>query len=209
MRMSRPDTKNGRTPRAGARECARLLLFALLLVAAPAAAREVQVEVEAHSHGCRVQGGFRTEVTPEVAWSVVSDYDGIPRFVRSMLASRLETDSTTGTRRVHQTATGGLFVFQRKVQVVLALDEEPGHRIRFRDVSGRDFRRYDGEWRIEQDSLGTLVSYELDAEPRSAMPGSFVRGAFRGAAADLLDEVRREMTRRATSTNPTADPSGR
>ncbi|MEY4071786.1 MAG: hypothetical protein RL721_2400 [Candidatus Eisenbacteria bacterium] len=208
MRMSRPDTKNGRTPRAGARERARLLLLALLLLASPAAAREVQVEVETHSHGCRVQGGFHTEVTPEVAWAVVSDYENIPRFVRSMVASRLETDST-GTRRVHQTATGGLFVFQRKVHVVLALEEDPGRRIRFRDVSGRDFRRYDGEWRIDLDSLGTRVSYELDAEPRSAMPGSLVRGAFRGAAADLLDEVRREMTRRATPTDPTADPSGR
>lgn len=195
---SRPDTKHGRTPRVGARRRAHLFLWALLLFPLKVRAADVSVRIDPQPKSTRVEGEFRTKVRPELVWEVVSDYDHIDDFVHSMVASRSTLDSL-GVRRVEQTAAGGMFVFHRRVNVVLEVDEDRGHRIRFHDVLGKDFHRYRGEWRIETDSLGTRVRYELDADPRAPLPRSLFRGMLKDAAEDLLGEVRSEILRRAAA----------
>ena len=134
----------------------------------------------------------------------MSDYDHIHDFVHSMVASHSTLDSL-GVRRVEQTAAGGLFVFHRRVNVVLELDEEHGRRIHFHDVLGKDFEHYDGEWRIDTDSLGTRVRYALDADPRAPLPRSLFRGMLKDAAEDLLGEVRAEILRRAAALQATRE----
>lgn len=198
--FARPDTKNGRTPRAGASRRARLFLLGLaLLVAAvaPASAHDVEVRIDSKPRSCRVEGYFHASASPYVAWQVLSDYDHIADYVHSMLSSRAVRDSS-GSLRVEQTATGGLFVFRRKVRVVLAVSEDPGRRIEFRDLLGEDFWHYHGEWRIEPDSTGVRVHYELEAEPRMAVPRSLYRGMLKNGARELLNEVRNEILRRST-----------
>ena len=203
--MSRPDTKNGRTPRVGARRRAHLFLWTLLLFPLKVRASDIQVRIDPQPKATRVAGEFHTPVGPEVVWDVVSDYDHIHDFVHSMIASHSTLDSL-GVRHVEQTASGGLFVFHRRVNVDLEVDEERGHRIRFHDVLGKDFSTYVGEWRIESDSTGTTVRYALDAEPRMALPRGLFRGMLRDAAADLLNEVRREIQRRAGAAQTARDP---
>ncbi len=197
--FARPDTKNGRTPGAGAGNRARLLfaVLGLLLLGAPlASAHDIQVRIDSQPRSCRVEGDFHASAPPLVAWQVLSDYDHIADYVHSMVSSRSERDSS-GALHVHQIAVGGLFVFKRKVNVVLAISEEHGKRIEFRDVLGKDFWHYHGEWRIEPDSGGVHVHYELEAEPRMAVPRGLYRGMLKDAAGDLLNEVRGEMLRRA------------
>lgn len=196
--MSRPDTKNGRTPRVGARRRAHLFLWAFLLFPMKVRAGDVSVRIDPQPKATRVEGEFHTSVSPELVWEVVSDYDHIHDFVHSMVASRSTLDSL-GVRRVEQTAAGGLFVFHRRVNVLLELDEERGRRIRFHDVLGKDFRRYNGEWLIESDSTGTRVRYALDADPRAPLPRTLFRGMLKDAAEDLLGEVRTEILRRAAA----------
>jgi len=92
---------------------------------------------------------------------------------------------------------GSVFMFKQRIQVLLEIEEEPGTRIGFRDVLGKDFRSYVGEWRLAADSLGTRVVYEIEAQPKGAVARALCRGPLRNAARGLLTEVRVEMIRRA------------
>ena len=171
-------------------------------IAAPAA---VQVAVDNSRGGCAVVGGFEVQAPPGVAWDVLHDYDHIPRFVRSMVSSRAERRSD-GRLFVSQVARAGFFLFRRSVHVELLIDEEPLVRIGFHDVLGRDFRDYQGEWRIEAGSAVTRVRYAHEAEPRAALPRSMCRGVLQHTARDLLEQVRAEILRRAHGVDPPRSP---
>jgi carbon monoxide dehydrogenase subunit G len=182
-------------PRAGRMAAAGALLLLLLPVAG--AAGVVTVEVDSAAGSCGVRGRFHVALPPPAAWAVVTDYDHIPEFVPSMVSSRTERQPD-GRLLVRQTAKGGVFIFRRRVNVLLELEEEPGRRIGFRDVLGKDFKHYVGEWRIEADSLGTNVRYALEAEPKS-VPRALCRSVLRRTAKDLLQQVRVEILRRAAA----------
>jgi len=183
--------------KAGAGNRARLVLFpVLMLVASPVLADEPRVSVEDSHPGCRVRGTFEAPVSPRLAWDVLTDYEHISQFVQSMQSSKIERRGDDSLL-VRQNATSGFFIFHRHVQVLLDVREEPRRQIRFRDVLGKDFHTYVGEWRIEADSTHSTVSYELLADPNPAVPQTFYRRVLRGVARDLLSQVRAEMLRRA------------
>ena len=195
--MVHPHDEGDTARRPGHAAMARpLAVLALLLLPVAAAGGEVTVAVDPAPHACAVRGRFHVDLPPSAAWRVVTDYDHIPDFVHSMLSSRSER-RPDGRRVVEQTARGGFFLFKRRVHVVLEVDEDPQRRIGFRDVLGKDFERYDGEWRLEPDSTGTSVRYSLDAEPRSSIPRSVCRHVLKGSATELMTQVRDEMLRRA------------
>lgn len=203
-----------RSGHAGAGNRARLcLLGAALAVLLPAMARagdvssltpqvlisprprEVTVAVDGESRACKVLGRFVAQVPDNVAWAVLTDYDHLARFVSSLEASKVESRSGNHLT-VAQDAAAHVFLFHRDVHVRLDVNEEPERRIVFRDTLGKDFRSYVGEWRVRPDSTGTLVEYQLAAEPRSAVPRSVCRGMLKRTAQSLLTEVRSEMLRR-------------
>ena len=199
IRPDRYEQEAGRNRRAGARNRARLLPVLILPLALAFAARadEPSVAVGSVGPGCHVAGSFRVAVSSTVAWQVLTDYDHIHEFVSSMKESHVERRDADSLL-VRQDAISSFFIFHHRVQVLLDVRETPESRITFRDVLGKDFRDYQGEWRITSDSTGTRVNYELQAEPHMAMPKSVCRGMLRDVARDLLSQVRVEMLRRAS-----------
>jgi ribosome-associated toxin RatA of RatAB toxin-antitoxin module len=174
------------------------LVLALLagLLLATGTTRGIDLTVDAARGGaCSVHGEFVVHASPEVAWAVLSDYEHIPRFVHSMLSSKVER-TADGRIVVEQEAEGHMFVFHRRVMVQLEVREQPRQWIEFHDVLGKDFHYYVGGWDVSPDSAGTRVAYRLEANPKVAMPGSMRRGVLRRSAQDLLEEVRAEMLRR-------------
>ena len=157
-------------------------------------AHDVTVEIDRNRDSCRVEGRFHAAVPVSVAWKVLTDYDGIPRFVHSVIASRTERTSEGGLR-VHQSATAGVFLFHQRVSVTLAISERSLHEIVFRDVLGKDFLHYAGRWRLSPDSSGATVQYSLWAEPKGAIARRMCRGVLRKSAEELLSQVRIEMLR--------------
>src|SRR5207247_6793388 len=59
---------------------------------------------------------FAAQVPRTVAWRVLTDYDSLGRFVRSIEASHLERQPD-GRVLVRQTAVGGPFLLRRHVRV--------------------------------------------------------------------------------------------
>lgn len=127
---------------------------------------------------------------------MLTDYDGIERFVSSMKESRVTRRDDDGIL-VDQMAVGRVFLFTRRIRTTLRVHEEPPGRIRFEDVLGRDFKSYRGEWRIEERRGAVELVYRLRARPSFSMPDFVMRGLFRATARDLLTEVRTEIERRA------------
>lgn len=170
---------------------------ALLLSARAESGPEVVVTMD-ESRPCCVHGTFSAAVSAAVAWDVLADYDSIGRFVPSVQSSRLER-LPDGELRLHQEAISSMFLVRKRVKVVLDIEEQPGARIGFRDLLGRDFHSYVGEWRIAPDSAGTKVEYQVEADPRGSLARAMCRGVLRHNAQDLLGQVRREMVRRAAT----------
>jgi hypothetical protein len=176
-------------------------LLALLLLAVPCTAETPDVSIDADQGSCRVRGGFLVSAPAELAWDVLADYDHIGTYVHSIRESRLERQPD-GRSFLRQVTVASAFLFSRRVEVLLALEESRPERIAFRDVLGKDFRSYEGEWRVTAVDGGARVDYALAAEPRGAMARTFCRGAMRNGARELLEQVRQEMLRRVREASP-------
>ena len=146
--------------------------------------------------GIALEGHFATAAPSSIAWNVLSDYDGIARFVTSMRSSHV-VGRSSDTVFVDQQAVGRLLLFSHRLHTSLRIEEQPQTCIRFEDLLGRDFHSYRGEWRIESTIAGTTVIYRLEADPSFPIPDFVARGLFRSTARDLLSQVRAEIERRA------------
>ena len=172
----------------------------LAALASRAVAADVTVAVTDSSGTYRIHGEFRANISPKIAWQVLSDYDSIGRFVSSIRESRLE-HRPDGGLQLRQAASAGFFPIHRTVHVLLDLQEEPGRSIRFTDRLGQDFSHYDGRWLLSPEPDGVHVRYEVEARPRGGSPAMLARAVMRGSARDLLDQVRAEMVRRGRLTD--------
>src|SRR5258707_13601773 len=114
---------------------------AMLKTAAAATPRagEVRISLDQARGGCHVRGDFHAPVSVTIAWQVLTDYDGIAGFVRSVRESRLE-QGPDGRRRLRQDAVGSGFMIQRRVGVLLELGEPTGRRRRCRAALGEGVR---------------------------------------------------------------------
>lgn len=176
---------------------------ALLCLAVSAPAQEPALRLEDLGRGAyQVEGSFSVAASSEAAWSVLTDYDRIAGFVSGLRASRVlerEQDHVL----VEQEASARFLLFSRRVRVLLKVREQPMRRIAFEDIEGRDFAVYAGSWEILEEGEGRLkVVYRLKAKRLFAAPDFIARGAFKASAAELLDEVRREILLRSSSRAP-------
>lgn len=174
-------------------------LFAVLGLAPLAwgAARPVEVTVSQKDDHYQVRGAFSVVASIDTAWAVITDYDGIPRFVKSVKASAVERGD--GPRRVNQEAVQKVLLFRKTVHVALEIEEDRPYRVGFQDVLKRDFHRFEGAWTIEPHGDSLTVRYALDAEPRTQPPGMVGRMVMSGSAHDQLEQVRDEILRRQHS----------
>ncbi len=154
--------------------------------------------VERVGKSCHVRAGFACVAPDSVVWNVLSDYEHIERFVKSVRSSRVEWRDHDHVM-LRQDAVGSVLMFHRRVSVLLDVRETHGQRIRFRDVLGSDFASYVGEWRLAPDSSGTRVEYELATEPKGVVAQSMCRGVLTRTARDLLEQVRAEILPRMTT----------
>lgn len=188
-------------PSKATRIAAAFLALLLLPVRAPAAGG-IDVRLRRNDDKTyEVHGMFEVAASSPVVWSVLADYEGIPGFVYSMKRSAVRERRPDGTVVLDQEAVGGLFLLSRKVRIVLEVRRAP-ERMDFLDVGGEDFLSYAGSWQTQASGTGTLVSYDLRADPRFPAPGFVMKGVMRRGALNLLEQVRDEIVRRARAAEP-------
>lgn len=181
-----------------------LAMSLLVAFTDPAGAANVVASVQQVGGVYHVRGSFSTAAPIATVWQVLTDYERIGAFVRSVRSSAF-IETPGGRRLLRQDAIAGLFPFRRRIRVELSLREEPRRHLAFRDELGRDFSRYTGAWTLRAVRAGTEVSYELEAEPRSGVPALVGRGVMARSTRDLLTQVRAEILRRAGAVDAVAD----
>ena len=143
-----------------------------------------------------VEGHFRVPASRPIVWQVLTDYDHMPRFISSMQICQVQSRKDDHLL-LKQEAEGHLWVFSKRIEVLLSVLETPMTEITFEDIGNKDFSSYQGSWEIRESIPGMLeVIYRLNAKRKFPAPGFLAKAAFEKNVGSLLNEVRAEMLRR-------------
>src|SRR4051812_29228968 len=180
-------------------ELMKTTLAALLFAAAPAAAAAPRPEVALTREGgvFRLQASFTVDAPPAVVWGVLTDYDGMTRFLSSLKRSRVVERKPDGAV-IEQEGSARLLVFSRAINLLLEVAELPPRRIEFKDIGGGEFEEYDGAWTVEPSGGRTAVTYQLFAEMKASLvPRAVARRVLEKSVRRQLEELSAEMLKRA------------
>ena len=152
----------------------RFFVLAMAVTATAAAqGASPSVSVREANGAYVVEARFRVAAPAGVIRRVLTDYDGIPRFmpdVRASIVRRRAGDSVI----VEQEAESSFLMFSKRVHLVLDV-LEADRVITFRDLCGKSFDRYEGAWTLTPDGDQAIVTYTLTADPAFKVPGSMLR----------------------------------
>ena len=130
-----------------------------------------------------------------VALAVLTDYEQIPRFMPDVKTS-IVRERSPGRAVVEQEAVSHVIMFSKSVHLVLEISEG-ADRVRFRDRSGQSFACYEGSWRLSDQDGGTMIMYELTAQPVFSVPGALLKRLLRRDSGRMIAALQREMAARS------------
>jgi carbon monoxide dehydrogenase subunit G len=174
------------------------LLVVLSILGAPVlgANTPVTVDVErAVDKAYTVDAAFDVNVPASIAWEVLTDYEGIGRFVSSIRYSTIQRREP-GRVLLEQHGVGTAWIFSVPMHVVLDVREHGERTLTFHDVGGKSFSVYEGAWELTPIDGGTRVTYRLKADPTGRQPAMLAKSAIKGSVKMLLTEVRQEIVAR-------------
>ena len=176
-----------------------LFISFLSILSAPALGANSPVSVDVERGTDRayvVEAAFDVNVPTPLAWEVLTDYEGIGRFVSSIRQSTIKKREA-GRVLLEQHGVGRAWIVSLPMHVVLDVREQDQRLLAFRDVCGKSFTTYEGMWELATIGSATRVTYRLKADPNRRQPAMLARSAIRGSVKKLLDEVRTEILARA------------
>jgi carbon monoxide dehydrogenase subunit G len=177
-----------------------VLLAAMLTLAVPqhpqaATANDAspKVSVREESGVYTVAARFGVAGPTETAIAVLTDYERIPRFMPGVKTSVVR-ERAADRVVVEQDAVSKFMFFSKRVHLVLEVRQDGGI-IRFRDLEGASFSRYEGSWRVSQENGHTVVAYDLVAAPSFSVPDALLRRLLRRDSTDMITQLRLEIAR--------------
>ncbi|MGE0864499.1 MAG: SRPBCC family protein [Vicinamibacterales bacterium] len=157
----------------------------------PDAAPDVSVREEGGTY--EVRATFAIAQSADVARSVLSDYEQIPRFMPGIKSSVVRR--RTPRLLVEQEAVSKFAMFSKTVHLLLEITEGDSY-LHFVDLCGRSFIRYEGLWRIEPQGAGAEMSYELSARPAFDVPGFVIKRLLKRNASEMIERLKAEIAAR-------------
>ena len=180
----------------------------LIGVALPASAigadADPQVTVREQAGVYRVSAAFSVAQPAATALAVLTDYEGIPRFMPDVETSTVR-ERSGGTVIVEQEAVARLMMFSKRLHLVLEIQETAGV-IRFKDRCARSFEQYEGTWTINERDGGAEVLYELTAKPSFDVPDFLLKRLLKRDAARKIERLRLDLAARAAAARPESHP---
>jgi ribosome-associated toxin RatA of RatAB toxin-antitoxin module len=153
------------------------------------------ISVREADGGYTVSARFNVPEPADVVRAVLTDYNGIPRFMPNVRASRV-VERRDASVRVEQEAVSRYLLFSKRVHLLLEVNEGD-EVIEFRDLCSKSFTRYQGVWVIAAGNADTELRYELTAQPAFGVPGFVLRKLLDRDAREMIDALRMEISTRA------------
>ena len=193
----------------GGRQRARRSLVRAALVAAlcacigPAAAAQPAptdslVSVTEDQGLYSVSARFTVIHPTAVVFAVLTDYEGIPRFMPEVRSS-VVLERREGGALVEQEAVARLLMFSKRIHLVLDVREDLGG-IRFEDRCTKSFTHYKGSWTITERDGETVIGYELAARPAFDVPEFLLKKLLKRDAVQMIEHLRVEIGARSLAT---------
>jgi ribosome-associated toxin RatA of RatAB toxin-antitoxin module len=159
----------------------------------PAPSPEVRVHEERGAYA--VTARFEVPESPNVVLAVLSDYERIPRFMPDVRISTI-LERAPGRLVVEQEAVSKFLMFSKQVHLILEVTEAE-NVLRFVDRCGKSFKSYAGAWRTERKGSGTVVTYELTAQPGFDVPEFILKRLLKRDSGVMIARLRTEFAARA------------
>ncbi len=165
-----------------------------------AAAEDLVVEVERQGeNSIEVKARATVAAAPALVWQVLTDYDGLARFIPGM--GRSSVREKQGNRViVDQSGEARFLVFAFPIEVRLEVTESPPDWIESHAVSG-NLRRMNGRYdvRPELGRGGSSLQYRGALEPDFSLPPIIGVAALRGMIEAQFTAMVAEIERRAAA----------
>ena len=170
-------------------------------VSASLTSQDVSVREEGGMYLVRAR--FDVPQTADLARSVLTDYEQIPRFMPDVKTS-VVVERTAWRLLVEQEAVSKFGLFSKTVHLRLEVIED-GNTIRFSDRCGKSFKQYDGSWTLLPAGSRTTLTYELTAQPDFGVPEFIIKRLLKRDAGEMIARMRGEIAargRQATDSTP-------
>jgi hypothetical protein len=149
------------------------------------------VTVERNGDVFKIESVSRIGASTQVAWGVLTDYEGYVDFVPGLTVSRRLAGLPL---RVEERGEFGLLFFRKTVFATLEVEESPPSDIRFRSLEG-NLRRLETSVQIRRDGDEIVLTYLSVIEPDFWVPPligtTLVRAAIRKKLGAVADEIQR------------------
>jgi carbon monoxide dehydrogenase subunit G len=174
-----------------------LLAFIALAGSVSAAGPQINATVErGPDHAFLVDGSFNSTAAPVVVWQVLTDYEGMQRYISTIHQSTI-VEREPGRVKLDQRGVAHAFMFSLPMHMVLDVREVDERIIEFHDTAAETFTVYEGAWEIAPMGGGTRVVYRLKVDLAGRYPAILQRSAIQGIVKKLLTEVATEMESRS------------
>ncbi|MBW4495524.1 MAG: SRPBCC family protein [Oscillatoria princeps RMCB-10] len=147
-------------------------------------------------------GKVLVPATPDVVWSVLTDYESFPKFLPNVVSSKIM--EANGNRKVvEQVSERQVFLVSVTSRVRTENTETEKQRIDFRLVDG-DLKELQGSWLIEpvseipgREPAQVLITQEVRAKPKGGTPEGIFYDIFKGAIEGNLKAIQKEVNKRS------------
>jgi carbon monoxide dehydrogenase subunit G len=178
-----------------------MLMAALLIATSPArggdAGQDIQVAVQVDGEVVRVHASYSVEASPRDVWSVLTDFEHLPRFIANVKSSAVVArNGDLVTVAQAGEASYGLIKFP--FDSVRELRLTPFEKIQSRMISG-SMTRYEGTTELIAEGAGTRVTQRSESVPGKWIPPAIGPYFIEHETREQLSEFRAEVLRRKSA----------
>ncbi|KAI0561068.1 Polyketide cyclase [Gracilaria domingensis] len=162
----------------------------------------VRVSIEAPESNRRLVSACNLINAPlETVWQLLSDYSNLATHIPNLVMSERRMHPNGGIR-VEQCGAQSILGFQFRASLVMDMTEvnassSSWRAINFDLVSSRDFRQFEGVWRMEMiDDSKTALYYTVSIVPKGLVPVKAIEWRISEDVPENMDAVRLECERR-------------
>jgi len=143
-------------------------VFALAVAWTSALAQQVSIRTARDGDFITVSASAVMRVDPHIAWTTLSDYDHLAKFIPDMKSSRV-ISRQGNTVRVEQKGDVGFLFYKEPVSMLLEVNEEPPTRITARGIEG-NVKGLETRYELRTSPAGVRLDYAGRFEPDFSIP---------------------------------------